>query len=63
MTRVLIRTATFGAALTILCATPVSLQWSPQRGPAVAVGEALAVAGPPATPGSVAGVTRRMNGV
>jgi hypothetical protein len=47
-----------GASL--LCAIPVSLHWSPAKGPHLSVDGAQARIGRPLTPFSVAGVNRRM---
>ena len=47
-----------GASL--LCAIPVSLHWSPAKGPHLSVDGAQARIGRPLTPFSVAGVHRRM---
>ena len=44
---------------TLLCAAPVSFHWSPA--PSLSVDKANAVIGRPLTPGSVAGVNRRMH--
>jgi hypothetical protein len=53
----------FGGALgaALLCALPVSLQWSPATSVVVSVDQAEARVGRPLTPMSVAGVNRRMN--
>ena len=48
-----------GAAF--LCAVPVSVQWSAQDGPTLATDSAQARIGRPLTPGSVAGVNRRVH--
>jgi hypothetical protein len=48
-----------GAA--ILCAAPISLHQSQDQGLSLSVDEAQAVIGRPLTPGSVAGVNRRMH--
>ena len=48
-----------GAAL--LCAAPVSLQWSPAKTPSLSVDTADARIGRPLTPMSVAGVNRRVH--
>jgi hypothetical protein len=45
----------------ILCATPLSLRWSPEGNVALSVDSASAVIGRPLTPGSVAGVNRRVH--
>ena len=47
-----------GAA--VICATPVSLQWSSEKTPSLALDTADARIGRPLTPGSVAGVHRRV---
>jgi hypothetical protein len=47
-----------GAA--VMCATPVSLQWSSEKTPFLALNTADARVGRPLTPGSVAGVHRRV---
>ena len=51
------------AALTacVLCATPISLTWSPKTSPSLTVDRAEARLGRPLTPMSVAGVNRRMH--
>jgi hypothetical protein len=46
-----------GAAL--ICAAPVSVQWSPEKTLSLSVDSASARIGHPLTPGSVAGVARR----
>jgi hypothetical protein len=46
-----------GAA--VLCAAPISLQLSQEKGLSLSVDKARAVIGRPLTPGSVAGVHRR----
>jgi hypothetical protein len=53
----------FGGALgaALLCAVPVSLQWSPATSVVVSVDQAEARLGRPLTPMSVAGVNRRVN--
>ena len=45
----------------IFCATPLSLRWSPEGNVALSVDSASAVIGRPLTPGSVAGVNRRVH--
>ncbi len=45
----------------LLCATPVSLDWSPAKIPSVSFGTAEARLGRPLTPMSVAGVNRRVH--
>jgi len=45
----------------LLCATPVSLHWSPTKAPQLSVDGAQARIGRPLTPMSIAGVNRRMN--
>ena len=45
----------------ILAAVPVSLHQSQERGLSLSVGSAYAVIGRPLTPGSVAGVNRRVH--
>ena len=47
----------FGAA--VLCATPVSVQWSPAKALSLSLDRADARVGRPLTPVSVAGVNRR----
>ncbi len=51
-----------GAALTaaFIVAAPVSFNWSSTRGPALSLDRAEARIGRPLTPGSVAGVHRRV---
>ena len=51
--------AALGAA--VLCAAPVSLHWSPVGPISVSVDKAEARLGRPLTPGSVAGVHRRVH--
>jgi hypothetical protein len=46
-----------GAAL--ICAAPISVQWSPEKTLSLSVDSAGARVGRPLTPGSVAGVARR----
>jgi hypothetical protein len=46
---------------TLMCAAPVSIHWSPAQTPSLSVDKANAVIGRPLTPGSVAGVNRRMH--
>jgi len=48
-------------AASMLCATPVSLHWSPTTTPSVTVDSADARIGRPLTATSVAGVNRRMH--
>ena len=48
-------------AASVLCATPLSLHWSPKTMPSVAVNSAEARLGRPLTPMSVAGVNRRVH--
>ena len=48
-------------AASMLCATPVSLHWSPTTTPSLAVDSADARIGRPLTPMSVAGVNRRVH--
>lgn len=48
-------------AASMLCATPVSLHWSPITTPSLAVDSADARIGRPLTPMSVAGVNRRVH--
>jgi hypothetical protein len=45
----------------VLCATPVSVQWSPAKTISLAFDTADARVGRPLTPGSVAGVNRRVH--
>ena len=45
----------------ILCATPMSLRFSPEGNVSLSVDTASAVIGRPLTPGSVAGVNRRVH--
>ena len=49
------------AAASLCCAAPVSLHWSPANTASLAVDTADARIGHPLTPGSVAGVNRRVN--
>lgn len=49
------------AAAMVLCTAPLSLQWSPAKVPSLVVDGASARIGHPLTPGSVAGVNRRVN--
>ena len=48
-----------GAAM--LCATPISLNQSPDKGLSISLNSAEARIGRPLTPGSVAGVNRRVH--
>jgi hypothetical protein len=48
-------------AAAALCAAPLSLQWSAATVPSVVVDSASARVGHPLSPGSVAGVNRRVN--
>jgi hypothetical protein len=48
-------------AASMLCATPVSLHWSPTTTPSLVVDSADARIGRPLTATSVAGVSRRMH--
>lgn len=50
---------TFGAAA--LAAIPISLQWSPSKTPSLSLSTANARVGRPLTPGSIAGVNRRVD--
>jgi hypothetical protein len=50
-------TCALGAAL--ICAAPVSVQWSPKKTLSLSIDSASARVGRPLTPGSVAGVARR----
>ena len=49
------------AATALCCAAPFSLHWSPANTPTLSVDTADARVGRPLTPGSVAGVNRRVN--
>jgi hypothetical protein len=49
------------AASAVLCAAPVSLHWSPAKTLSLSVDTAAARIGRPLTPGSVAGVNRRVH--
>jgi len=49
------------AAAALCCAAPLSLHWSLANAPTLAVDTADARIGHPLTPGSVAGVNRRVN--
>ena len=56
------KTSVIGATLVaaaMLCAAPISLQLSQDKGLSLSVNKAGAVVGRPLTPGSVAGVHRR----
>jgi hypothetical protein len=58
------KVATVGATALfacLLCATPLSLRLSPEGDVALSVDSASAVIGRPLTPGSVAGVNRRVH--
>jgi hypothetical protein len=48
-------------AASVLCATPISLRWSPNTMPALSIDSANARIGRPLTPTSVAGVNRRVH--
>ena len=54
---ILIGATVIGAAM--LCASPISVDWSANRGLSVSQDKANAEVGRPLTPGSVAGVNRR----
>ena len=58
MRKITVLGISLGAAL--LCAVPVSLQWSPLKTVSISVDKAEARIGRPLTPGSVAGVHRRV---
>jgi hypothetical protein len=49
------------AAATVFCAAPLSLHWSPAKTLSLSVDTADARIGRPLTPGSVAGVNRRVH--
>jgi len=49
------------AAAALCCAAPLSLHWSAANAPSFSVDTADARIGHPLTPGSVAGVNRRVN--
>src|SRR5215475_8500666 len=49
------------ATAAILCLSPLTLRWSPTNVPSVSVDRAEARVGRPLTPGSVAGVNRRVH--
>jgi hypothetical protein len=49
------------AAAALCCAAPLSLHWSQANAPSLSVDTADARVGRPLTPGSVAGVNRRVN--
>ena len=49
------------AAAAFFCAAPLSLHWSPTTTPSLSVDTADARIGHPLTPGSVAGVNRRVH--
>jgi hypothetical protein len=56
--------AVIGATLvgaTMLCAAPVSLSWTPANTLSLSLDKAEARVGRPLTPGSVAGVNRRVH--
>jgi hypothetical protein len=59
MKRLTVLGAALGAAM--LCFTPVSLHWSPAGTVVISVNKADARVGRPLTPGSVAGVHRRVH--
>ena len=48
-------------ATALCCATPLSLHWSAANAPSLSVDTADARVGRPLSPGSVAGVNRRVN--
>jgi hypothetical protein len=56
-----LRTLGIIAATALFCAAPLSLHWSPTKTPSLSVDTANAVIGRPLTPGSVAGVNRRVH--
>jgi hypothetical protein len=45
----------------VLAASPMSIKWSPEGAVSVSTDQAFAVIGRPLTPGSVAGVNRRVH--
>jgi hypothetical protein len=45
----------------VMCAAPVSIHWSPTQTPSLSIDKADARIGRPLTPGSVAGVHRRVH--
>jgi hypothetical protein len=49
------------AATVLFCAAPLSLHWSTAKSPSLSVDTADARIGRPLTPGSVAGVNRRVH--
>jgi hypothetical protein len=49
------------AAAVLFCAAPLSLHWSTTKSPSLSVDTADARIGRPLTPGSVAGVNRRVH--
>ncbi len=49
------------AAATLFCAAPLSVHWSPAKSPSLSIDTADARIGRPLTPGSVAGVNRRVH--
>ena len=57
------RLGTLGIIVTtaLFCAIPLTLHWSPARTVSLSVDTANAVIGRPLTPGSVAGVNRRVH--
>jgi hypothetical protein len=57
------RVSTLGiiGAAAFFCAAPLSLHWSPTKTPSMSVDTADARIGHPLTPGSVAGVNRRVH--
>jgi hypothetical protein len=55
--------STLGVAVVtaVLCAAPITVHWSASNTPSLSVSAADARVGRPLTPGSVAGVNRRVN--
>jgi len=49
------------ATTALFCAAPLSLHWSPAKSPSLSVDTADGRVGRPLTPGSVAGVNRRVH--
>lgn len=56
-----ISTIVFVAAASGLCMAPISVQWLHAKGPSVSLNRAEARIGRPLTPGSIAGVHRRVH--
>jgi hypothetical protein len=57
----IVNTLGLAVVTAVLCAAPITVHWSPSNTPSLSVSAADARVGRPLTPGSVAGVNRRVN--